>query len=453
LGGPLALANLALPVLPTPPPATLTRLSGSKVGFAASLDRSAVARGGDGLVRMELVMKADDAAGAARVATDFVVVLDRSGSMSGDRIYKARAAVLALIDQLGQHDRLGLVIFDQSAQPLISLAMADSGNKARWRELVQGIEPGGGTNLSEGLDQGLALLEAGRSQGRAGRVLLLSDGEANAGDTSPEGLRARGQRAARNEQVLSTIGIGEGFNEYLMAQLADAGTGNFHYLAESSKLGAIIERELSSTRSTVATGLRVQVAPGQGVELVDAGGYPLERSGQSASFQPGSLFSGQERRIWLTLRVPADQEQSVALGQVSLAYSEDGQSRVLAPSEALAVRCVKDERVALAAIDKSAWERGVVQEEWGRVQQDVARAVREGKRNDALGYLTEYQHKQAALNANVGSSAVDTTLNESHSLARQVDDAFNGEDQAGKQNLFSKGNLARSRGSRRVGSF
>ena len=66
--------------------------------------------------------------------------------------------------------------------------------------------------------------------------MLLSDGHANTGDSSPEGLRARGKRATQNELVVSTIGIGEGFNEYLMTQIADAGTGNYHYLAESSAL-------------------------------------------------------------------------------------------------------------------------------------------------------------------------------------------------------------------------
>jgi Ca-activated chloride channel family protein len=230
------------PALPAPPPALLTRSEGSKVGFATTLDRSAIALGGDGLVRVEVTIKADDVAERARVDSDLLVVLDRSGSMSGDRIAKARGAVMALIDQLSEGDRLGLVIFDGSAQRLIPLEAATPAAKAHWRGLVHGIEPGGGTNLSEGLDQGLALLEARRRAGRAGRLLLLSDGEANAGDVSQEGLRARGQRAARAELVLSTIGIGEGFNEYLMAQVADAGTGNFHYLASADKLGSIIER-------------------------------------------------------------------------------------------------------------------------------------------------------------------------------------------------------------------
>jgi Ca-activated chloride channel homolog len=453
-GGPqtplAALAPKANPALPAPAPVALSRVAGSKVGFGVTLDRSAVVQGGDGLARLELVMKADDVNDAARAETDFVVVLDHSGSMSGDRIEKAKNAVLALIDQLSEGDRLGLVIFDNRSERLIQLARAVPSTKEQWRRLVQGIEPENGTNLSEGLADGFALLASEPRSGRAGRLLLLSDGEANAGDTSPEGLRSRAQRVAQSERTLSTIGIGEGFNEYVMAQIADAGTGNFHYLADSGKLGGIIERELQSTRATVASGLRVRF---DGTQVVDAGGYPLERGWNSVTFSPGSLFSGQERRVWVTVRVPTDQIKSVKLDGVALSYVEAGQGRTVSPAEPLAIACIKDEKAALASLDKGAWERGVVQEEWGRVQQDVARAVREGKRAEALGWLTEYRAKQAALNQSVGSLAVDGTLAESRALERQVSQAFEGVDQADKQNLFSKRNLAQSRAKRRIGSI
>jgi hypothetical protein len=147
------------------------------------------------------------------------------------------------------------------------------------------------------------------------------------------------------------------------------------------------------------------------------------------------------------------QEQNVALGRVTLDYVEGGQPRAVEPGQALAVDCVKDEAVAVAAIDKTTWERGVMQEEWGRVQQDVARAVREGKREEAQGYLSQYQAKQAPLSEKLGSSSVESTLVESRALWQQVDDAFKGDDQHNKQNLLSKDNLSKGRGSRRWGSY
>jgi Ca-activated chloride channel family protein len=252
--------------------------------------------------------------------------------------------------------------------------------------------------------------------------------------------------------VLSTIGIGEGFNEYLMTQIADAGTGNYYYLAENSALASILERELSSTRETVATGLAVRIPGKPGVQVIDAGGYPLQQDDKGTTFQVGSLFAGQERKIWLTLRVPSQSAGSVALGGVELAFTEAGKRKAVSAGEALAIACVKDEKAAFAAIDRSAWERAVVNEEWGKVQEEVARAVHEGKRDEALKRLGDYRAGYAVLNANIGSAAVDSSLAESDALRQKVEDAFQGSDQYGKQNIFSKEQLSKGRKGRRIGS-
>lgn len=450
---PNGIAAGLMPATAAPAAVPVARAGGSAVSLGVALDRTAVHVGGDGLVRMELTMKADEGAGtAARVDSDFVVVFDRSGSMAGDRLEQARAAVLGLLDQLSPRDRFALVVYDDAAEVAVPLAEATATAKANWRRAIARIDAGDSTNMSDGLDQGLALLAAGRKAGRAGRLMLLSDGHANTGDASPEGLRARGKRAMQNELVLSTIGIGEGFNEYLMTQIADAGTGNYYYLAENGALASILERELSSTRETVATGLAVRIPNKPGVQVIDAGGYPLQRDHEGTIFQVGSLFAGQERKVWLTLRVPSQRAGSVALGGVELAFTEGGKRKALAAGEALAIGCVKDEKAALASIDRGAWERAVVNEEWGKVQEEVARAVHEGKRDEALKRLGDYRAGYTALNASIGSAAVGSSLAESDALRQKVEDAFQGADQYGKQNVFSKEQLSKGRKGRRIGS-
>jgi hypothetical protein len=155
----------------------------------------------------------------------------------------------------------------------------------------------------------------------------------------------------------------------------------------------------------------------------------------------------------LTLRVPVDREAELELGKLQLSYVEADTPKQLAQSHDLAVKCVKDEATALASIDKSAWERGIAQEEWGRVQQEVAQAVHEGQREQAVSALQGYRAKQAAVNAIVGSAAVSGSLAETEAVERQVSDAFAGDNQAWKQNAFSKQNLAEGRGKRRIGSL
>ena len=327
------------------------RAAGSgPVRFSGALEGTAVLPDRDRDVRMELVIGADAARGVApRVATDLVVVLDHSGSMSGDKIVQARAAVRTLISALGDGDRFALVTYSDYAQTRIPLgALRDRGS---WYESVDSIVPEGGTNMSSGLDAAFAMIDVARTSGRTPRVVLISDGLANQGDASREGLVGRAARAARGEYALSTVGVGADFDEGLMAALADAGTGNFHFLADASGLDRILSAEFATARENVASGLRVAIEPASGVAVVDAAGYPLTRDGSAVRFQPGDLFAGQERRIWVTLRVPAGAAGDVPLGRFALEYGAGGERHRLAFAETPHVAAVADESAYFASLD------------------------------------------------------------------------------------------------------
>ena len=115
------------------------RAAGSgPVRFSGALEGTAVLPNRDRDVRMELVIGADAARGLApRVATDLVVVLDHSGSMSGDKIVQARAAVRTLISALGDGDRFALVTYSDYAQTRIPLGALR--HRGSWYETVDSI--------------------------------------------------------------------------------------------------------------------------------------------------------------------------------------------------------------------------------------------------------------------------------------------------------------------------
>ena len=165
--------------------------SGS-VTFSGTLDRTAVLRGTDGLVRMELVIAGEEQPieQPARVPTDVLVILDRSGSMAGEKLAQARAAIRELVAQLGPQDRFGLVTYSDAATLVIPLTTADASARDRWSAAVEAIEADGGTNMSSGLDLGLDTIERARGAGHVPRAILLSDGLANQGDASHDGLCA-----------------------------------------------------------------------------------------------------------------------------------------------------------------------------------------------------------------------------------------------------------------------
>lgn len=459
-------APMAAPNPPAPPiatgafsgPSTVASLSIAApatpgVGFSATLDRSSVMVGQDGEVRAELVITAPtEAAKLERRDTDLVVVLDRSGSMQGDKLANSKDAVSELISQLGVRDRFALVTYSDDAGVLVPLAYADARNKASWQSTVSNVGADGYTNMSAGMDRAFDLVESSRAAGRAARVVLLSDGLPNLGDPSPEGLSRRATRAPRGEYVMSAIGVGEDFNEFLMTRLADAGTGNYHFLADGADLGAVFANELSTARSTVASSVAVTIRPAANISVVDAAGYPLEvqRSGDVV-FRPGILFSGQERRIWVTFRVRADSEGTIDLGDVQLSWNRDGASHSLALASRPSVTAVASKTAYYGSIDKDSWERSVVTEEYNELKTRVSRAVSNGRKDEAMGYLRDYRSKNAEANAYVQSAAVDDNLSELEGLEAEVDATFEGEDQRQKQNIFSKTKSQDAYKSRRVG--
>ncbi|MCK5192006.1 MAG: VWA domain-containing protein, partial [Methylococcales bacterium] len=205
-------------------------------------------------------------------ATDMIIVLDRSGSMSeAKKMPFAKAAIWDVLGRLNENDRFALVSFANNAivqSPLVNVSVA---TRSYLNNVVSSIQAAGGTNMGDGLNAALTLLQNNRSE-RARKILLLSDGQANQGITNPEQLAQMAARATHYGAVLSSIGMGLGFNENLMAKLADYGMGNYSYLEDLSGLGAILARDLQDTRNIYANSSTLELILGDGVKIIDAAG-------------------------------------------------------------------------------------------------------------------------------------------------------------------------------------
>ena len=167
----------------------------------AHMDVDLVAVEQDDVVTVMLELAApEEALDVPRAPATVQVVLDRSGSMSGERLEAAKLALAELTERLDPADRFGLVAFDDEVQVVVPAGpLLD---KAAARAAVLAIGPGGTTNLSGGLLRGLQ--EARRVAGGSGAtLLLLSDGHANAGvtDAGPPGGRRRRRAGPRRHHV------------------------------------------------------------------------------------------------------------------------------------------------------------------------------------------------------------------------------------------------------------
>ncbi|NOQ13653.1 MAG: VWA domain-containing protein [Methyloprofundus sp.] len=363
-------------------------------------------------------------------ASDIIVVLDRSGSMSGaNKMPYAKAAIKDLLSRLNAHDRFALVSFANNAIVHSSLEAVDTTRREQLLATVNNIQAGGGTNVGEGLNQALNLL-TGKQQNRASKVLLLSDGQANQGITDLPGLSRIVSQITRQESVLSSIGMGLDFNETLMSSLADHGMGNYAYLENLSGLGDIFTQSLNATRHIYAASSDLTLKLTNGIELIDAGGYPISKgSNNSYTIKTGQLLSNNTKKFVMTFHVTAQDTGNISLGNLHLAYQARGAHQQAIASEQLnlAVVAAEHRQEAVASIDADVYKRSWLKNNLGRMQKKLSYWVREGNKDKADQLINEYRdevakaEKQAAMP--IASEEMDVSLKEMES---SVDDAFIG---------------------------
>lgn len=234
-----------------------------------------------------------------------VVVLDRSGSMSGDRLNAAKRALIDLVDRLDDRDRFGLVVFDQEAAVVVPAGrLADLG-RDQVRRAIASVETGGMTDLSSGYLRGLQ--EARRVATAAGAtVVLLSDGHANAGVTDSEQLRGVAAKAAAQGVTTSTIGIGLGYDESILTEVAIGGTGNHAFAQDPDDAAAAVAAEIDGLLSKTVQAANLLIAPTGDVSAVTIlNDVVANRVEGGILVELGDFYAGEQRKITCTIEVPA----------------------------------------------------------------------------------------------------------------------------------------------------
>jgi len=265
------------------------------------------------------------------------------------------------------------------------------------------------------------------SAGRQRKVILISDGLANQGVTDPNALGNMAAGAVEQNFSVSTVGVGYDFNEVLMTTIADHGAGRYYFLENPNAFAQVFEKEFEATRNVAATGLEIHVPLKNGLQLLHAGGYPVQIKDGYAIVHPGDLLSGQQRKMFLAFKVPTDRERDFDLGTFEVSYQQNGQTRNLHSQEKLALACVADKRDVIASIDQAAWGDQVVQDDFNQLKEKVADAIRKGEKDEALKQIHAYEARTRAVNAAVGSAKVAGNLDQDlPSLRQSVEKTFAG---------------------------
>ena len=237
-----------------------------------------------------------------RAPRTLVVVLDRSGSMTGERLDGAKKALIDLVDRLDPADRFGLVTFDDRVR--VEIAAAPLTDKAGAKHRIAGIDAGGMTDLSAGYLRGLQ--EARRAaDGGGGTVLLVSDGHANAGVTDPERLGEVAAKAGSAGVATSTIGFGLGYDETLLSAIAAGGNGSELRAEDADEAMVAISGELDGLLAQTAQAASVLIRMTSLCKrLLVVNELSSVVTPDGVLVELGAFYSGEVRRLVVTFDVP-----------------------------------------------------------------------------------------------------------------------------------------------------
>ena len=210
------------------------------------------------LLRVGIVARSVD--DGQRKPANLVFVIDTSGSMGREnRLGAVKHALRVLVDELDEGDRVGIVTYGSQAS--VRLPLVDASRRDEILEVIGGLHTDGATNAAAGLRLGYELARRGYAAGCVNRLVLCSDGVANAGPaTDAEGILDLARRGADEGIELSTIGFGMGnYNDVLMEGLADKGDGNYFYVDGPREAERVFRGNLTGMLETVARQAKVQV--------------------------------------------------------------------------------------------------------------------------------------------------------------------------------------------------
>jgi Ca-activated chloride channel family protein len=370
-----------------------------KLDAHLDVDMLAVETDDEVTVMLELVAPAPRHE-APRVPATVQVVLDRSGSMAGERLDAARAALAELVDRLDPADRFGLVAFDDDVQVVVPAGPVI--DKAHTRAAVQAIGPGGTTNLSGGLLRGIQ--EARRAAGPGGAtLLLLSDGFANAGVTDPDRLAGVAATARSHGVTVSTIGIGLGYDETLLAAVARGGQGTHAFAPDGDGAGAVVAGEVAGLLSKTVQAASLIVRPRGTVQTVTIwNDLPSTAVENGVMIELGDLWAGEQRKLVLSFVVPALPSLGLAeIGSLELRYVALPELKEDTITLPLTVNIVPGDQAAGRVRDPKVQSELLFQQ----AQEAKRRGADAIARGDAPAAVAAFQHAHAALAAAPAPSA------------------------------------------------
>ena len=235
------------------------------------------------------------------------LVLDRSGSMGGEKLMLAKQATENALRLLGPADRFSLVTYDDVVEVVAPATFATPEAIRQALELLARVDARGSTDLCGGWMRGCEQIALHQIDAGTNRCLLLTDGLANRGTTGHDELvRIAGDLAGRGVQT-TTFGVGADFDERLLRDMAEAGQGHFYFIETPGQIPDLLASEVGEALDVVArhATLRVALPNGASAECLNRYRQVRVQGDNELHVQLGDLVSAQRVELVIRLVMPA----------------------------------------------------------------------------------------------------------------------------------------------------
>ncbi|MBW4552015.1 MAG: VWA domain-containing protein [Aphanocapsa sp. GSE-SYN-MK-11-07L] len=283
------------------------------------------------------------ASGSERNAPlNLCLILDHSGSMSGEPLETVKQAAQSLVDRLQASDRLSVVVFDHAAKVLIASQLA--ADTAKIKAQIGRLEPQGGTAIDQGMKLGIEQL-ADQRQGKISQAFLLTDGENEHGDN--QRCLQFAELAASYNITLNAFGFGYHWNQDILEQIADAGGGSLTFIERPEDAVNSFNALFTRISSVGLTNAHLLFTFSPGVKLAELKPIaqvmpetvelPVQSEGETAVVRIGDLLIDSPRKLLANLYIDPQPEGLPILAYLQVRYDDPASSKTSLLSERIPI--------------------------------------------------------------------------------------------------------------------
>lgn len=236
-----------------------------------------------------------------RAPLNISLVLDHSGSMSGEKLQFVKQAAAHVIDLLDEKDRASVVVYDDKVDTIVPHGNVTEAYKKEARSSIHMVRSGSSTFLSGGWLKGCELVATGDDGNSINRTLLLTDGLANVGIRNAIELASHASELFQRGITTSCFGVGLDYDEHLLEAMANSGGGNFHFLETVNAIPTVFEREFTELVTITLRDVVVSVKAPEGVSIDVLGGWSTEVKKGRVDISLGNLYASQNKKLYFRL--------------------------------------------------------------------------------------------------------------------------------------------------------